>query len=185
MLAPGPTHELDIRSAALARDLVGCSYPRQWLAGMERHASVAAAAGRGRRRAVGDTCTSIGAPAVQALWLTRCAPPDGRVLLAHATWTKVHSNAADAGWRPFARPSNLTLALDMNLGDRKLRAAGAPSPPWPPVASPAGGLPADVPLGGSSPPRRRLSPLSNDAAAARQRGARSPMSPRSPRSPMT
>jgi hypothetical protein len=35
--------------------------------------------------------------------------------------TQVHSNAADDGWRPFASPSNLTLALDMNLGDKKIR----------------------------------------------------------------
>lgn len=38
-----------------------------------------------------------------------------------ATWTKVHSLAPDNGWRPFARPSNLSVALDMNLGDKKLR----------------------------------------------------------------
>lgn len=41
--------------------------------------------------------------------------------LAHATWTKVHSNSADDGWRPFAPPANLTVALDMNLGDKKIR----------------------------------------------------------------
>ena len=56
--------------------------------------------------------------AVQGLWLTRCVSRN--VTLAHATWSKVHSNSFDAGWRPFAPAGNLTLALDMNLGDRKV-----------------------------------------------------------------
>lgn len=61
---------------------------------------------------------------VQGLWLTQCGR--GNVTLAHATWSKVHSMSLDGGWRPFAPPGNLTLALDMNLGDKKLRrAAGA------------------------------------------------------------
>jgi len=41
--------------------------------------------------------------------------------LSQATWTKVHSLAADNGWRPFARASNLSVAVDMNLGDKKLK----------------------------------------------------------------
>ena len=109
-IAPSPTHELDVRSAPLARDMAACAYPAQWLASMP-----------GARRCPNECA------AVQGHWLTRCARDGGNnVTLAHATWTKVHSNSHDHGWRPFAPPSNLTLALDMNLGDKKLRELGAP-----------------------------------------------------------
>ena len=57
--------------------------------------------------------------AVQGLWLNKCVRYN--VTLAHATWSKVHSNSFDNGWRPFAPPSNLSVVLDMNLGDKKLK----------------------------------------------------------------
>jgi hypothetical protein len=100
-LAPAPTHEIDIRSAALVREVSLCSYPNEWLQAM------------GQKKCPNDCA------AVQGMWLTKCSSQN--VTLAHATWTKVHSNSLDNGWRPFAPPSNLTLVLDMNLGDKKLR----------------------------------------------------------------
>ena len=110
-VAPSPTHEIDIRSGALARDMASCTYPRAWLLAM----------GRGRR------CPNDCA-AVQGHWLTRCLTRN--VTLAHATWSKVHSNSLDNGWRPFAPPSNLTVVLDMNLGD-KVRAPSRRRTPRP------------------------------------------------------
>ena len=109
-LTPAPTHEADIRSAPLARALAQCLHPEAWLRAMGK---------LGVRRCPNDCA------AVQGAWLTQCAKMDGiigrNVTLAHATWTKVHSNSADNGWRPFAPPANLTVVLDMNLGDKKLR----------------------------------------------------------------
>ena len=113
-IAPAPMHEIDVRSASLAKSLAGCEYPRRWLEAM----------GSGRR------CPNDCA-AVQGLWLTHCLSRN--VTLAHATWSKVHSNSFDAGWRLFAPPSNLTVVLDMNLGDKKLRqltAEGGANAPW-------------------------------------------------------
>ena len=101
-LAPAPTHEVELRSRGLAHALAGCDYPRRWLDAMS-----------GGRRCPNDCA------AVQGLWLTRCLRRN--VTLAHATWSKVHANSLDAGWRPFAPPANLTVVLDMNLGDKKLR----------------------------------------------------------------
>ena len=126
-LSPAPTHEIDVRSTALAHALARCTYATLWLAGYT----------------AGQRCANDCA-AVQGLWLARCATDatattdsdpgrsgrsishDGHaslrnVTLAHATWSKVHSNSFDNGWRPFAPPSNLTVVLDMNLGDAKLR----------------------------------------------------------------
>uniref|UniRef100_A0A7S3EWY7 Hexosyltransferase n=1 Tax=Haptolina ericina TaxID=156174 RepID=A0A7S3EWY7_9EUKA len=108
-LTPAPSRELDIRSAALARaQLGGCDVAMRWLSQQPRRSA-------GRRAA---SCPNDYS-AVHGLWLRRCLSTP--VTLAHLTWTKVHSNAADDGWRPFASPSNLTLALDMNLGDKKIR----------------------------------------------------------------
>lgn len=58
--------------------------------------------------------------------MSRCADrlPGGRLLLAHETWTKVHTLAPDRGWRPFAPAGNLTVVLNMNLADRRVRALG-------------------------------------------------------------
>ena len=108
-LAPAPTHELDLRSRALARALSQCSYVSQWL-------RFASRGGPARLRHCPNDCA-----AVQGAWLTRCAAPHTNVTLAHATWSKIHSNSADNGWRPFAPPANLTVVLDMNLGDKKVR----------------------------------------------------------------
>ncbi len=104
-IVPAPTHEIDIRSASLARLLAAssCEYPRRWLDAM----------GDGRRCL--NDCAGV-----QGHFLARCVKEN--VTLAHATWSKVHSNALDNGWRPFAAPSNLTLVLDMNLGDKKAKA---------------------------------------------------------------
>ena len=107
-VAPAPTHEIDIRSASLARLMVTeqCAYPTAWLKAMNE----------GSRRCPNDCA------AVQGLWLRKCAGSVDNVTLAHATWSKVHSNSYDGGWRPFAPPSaNLTAVLDMNLSDKKLR----------------------------------------------------------------
>lgn len=115
-IAPSPTHEVDIRSVPLARAMSECTYPRRWLDAMS---------------ASGRRCPNDCA-GVQGLWLTRCVA-NANVTLAHATWSKVHSNSLDAGWRPFAPPSNLTIALDMNLGDKKLKALASESStsaPW-------------------------------------------------------
>ena len=101
-IAPSPTHEIDIRSAPLARSISACDYPTKWLTAM----------GGGKR------CPNDCA-AVQGLWLNKCVRYN--VTLAHATWSKVHSNSFDNGWRPFAPPSNLSVVLDMNLGDKKLK----------------------------------------------------------------
>jgi hypothetical protein len=115
-IAPAPTHEIDIRSRALVRALAPCDYPQRWLAAM----------GGGGRRNCPNDCAGV-----QGLWLTRCVAQN--VTLAHATWSKVHSNSFDNGWRPFAPPSNLTLVLDLNLGDKKLRqlaSESGASAPW-------------------------------------------------------
>jgi len=101
-IAPAPTHEVDVRSSAMVRAMHGCNYPRRWLAAL------------GSVRRCPNDCAAL-----QGLWASRCLSRN--VTLAHATWTKVHPNSADGGWRPFAPPSNLTVALDMNLGDRRLR----------------------------------------------------------------
>ena len=108
-LRPSPTHEIDVRSAPLARAFATCKHPVRWL---ERQ--------RGVRKDVrrGLDCANDYS-AVQGLWCAHCV--HAPVTLAHLTWTKVHSNAADRGWRPFAAPSNTTLVLDMNLRDRKIR----------------------------------------------------------------
>ena len=100
-MAPAPTHEIEVRGISLAHSIAACDFPRRWLAAM------------------GDGKCPNDCAAVQGLWLTRCVSRN--VTLAHATWTKVHSNSLDSGWRPFAPPSNLTVVLDMNLGDKKLR----------------------------------------------------------------
>ena len=110
-IAPSPTHEIDVRSSSLARVLAACDYPARWLVSM----------------ASAKKCPNDCA-AVQGHWLTKCAAASNsprNVTLAHATWSKVHSNSFDNGWRPFAPPSNLTIVLDMNLGDKKLRELGA------------------------------------------------------------
>jgi hypothetical protein len=108
-LAPAPTHELDLRSRPLAQALARCSYPGAWL-------RFASSGGPARLRRCPNDCA-----AVQGAWLTRCAASHANVTLAHATWTKIHSHSVDNGWRPFAPPSNLTVVLDMNLGDKKVR----------------------------------------------------------------
>ncbi|KAL3930434.1 MAG: hypothetical protein SGPRY_001539, partial [Prymnesium sp.] len=93
--------ELDVRSSELVSICNTCSYPSEWLRGQPR------------RGCTNDYSAS------QGLLVAKCV--EKQITLAHLTWTKVHSNAADSGWRPFAPPSNLTLALDMNLADKKLR----------------------------------------------------------------
>ena len=123
-LAPAPTHEIDIRSSHLARSVASCSYPAAWLAAYPS----------------GKRCANDCA-AVQGLWMLQCARATPHllpyVLLAHATWSKVHSNALDGGWRPFAAPGNLTVALDLNLGDKKIREL-EPSVAWDRVAAAMG-----------------------------------------------
>ena len=125
VLAPSPTHELDVRGRGLAVALAACTYPQEWLAAVRR-----------KSRRCSNDCA-----AVQGHWATRCVRE--KLKLAHATWTKVHSLAwteaawsraawskagdvdedarTSGGWRFFAPPSNLSLAIDMNLRDRLLR----------------------------------------------------------------
>ncbi|KAL1522835.1 hypothetical protein AB1Y20_017804 [Prymnesium parvum] len=107
-ITPAPSRELDVRSRALAVQGRACAYASAWLEAQPR---------RHDRRTSGGCSNDYSA--VQGRFLSKCVV--AQVTLAHLTWTKVHSNAADSGWRPFAPPSNLTLALDMNLGDKKLR----------------------------------------------------------------
>ena len=103
-LAPSASHELDVRSAPLARSLARCAAPGEWLVRQPA----------GRRGRCGADCSTM-----QGAFVTSCVHEP--TLLAHATWTKVHSLAPDRGWRPFAPASNLTLALDVNLADKRLR----------------------------------------------------------------
>lgn len=128
-LAPATTHEVDIRSSRLASSMASCDFPRRWLASM----------GSDGRKCPNDCA------AIQGLWLNHCLRRN--VTLAHATWSKVHSNSLDNGWRPFAPPSNLSVVLDMNLGDKKLRQlvtdSGAAAP-WKRVAAVMGASAASL-----------------------------------------
>lgn len=116
-LKPAPTHEIDVRSRGVASALAACSYPALWLGTQPRRHG----GGRGRARSA-NVCTNDYA-GVQGHWLSRCA--DEPITLAHLTWSKVHSNAADNGWRPFAAASKCK--------DRELERPG-PSPRRPPLA---------------------------------------------------
>ena len=116
--------------------------------------------------------------AVQGLWLTRCV--NRSVTIAHATWSKVHSNAADNGWRPFAPPSNLTVVLDMNLGDKKLRALAAESGSDAPWARAAAAMPMAT-SGSAYAAATAFPPLLYEYTPTRRAGSEPLMAPLNPR----
>ena len=79
-LAPSASHELDVRSAPLARSLARCAAPGEWLGRQPA----------GRRGRCGADCSTM-----QGTFVTSCVREP--TLLAHATWSKVHSLAPDRG----------------------------------------------------------------------------------------
>lgn len=123
-LVPSPSHELDLRTVPLARAIASCEYATEWL-DRAFPAAAAEAEGKGARRKA--RCAADCA-ATQGHFVSRCASRiagGGRLTLAHETWTKMHSLSPEQpGWRPFALPGNLTMALNMNLADHKNRDRG-------------------------------------------------------------